>query len=164
MRDEDSDESGDLIKDVGVSGSVGVGSGFSGSLTISLGLSRYTAINIAGFYESLEDGDRLDRSWGPELDFVLRFPNPTVVTPFVGTGIGFVRWIREVADAPWDDSGSALGSVFGGLNIAFTRHFGLQISQRRSTWVSDPPRKFSDRSKFEDRSFTRTGLGFVVGF
>jgi hypothetical protein len=158
------DVTGATFHDIGFSGSVGFGTGFKSTAAVTLGLNRWVAMVLGGLYESHETGENLDKHWGPEVDLLLRFPNSTIVTPFVGAGAGWLRWIREKNDSPWDDSSSAIAGAFGGFRIALAEHFSFEIEQRSSEFLNSPPRSFSDPAKKEDRRWTRTNLGFVVSF
>ena len=162
--DDEEGVSESTFHDVGFSGSIGFGTGFKSTAAVTLGLNKWVAVVLGGLYESQDTGGNLAKHWGPETDLLLRFPNATIVTPFLGGGLAWLRWIREKDHQPWDDSSSAIAGVFGGLRIALAEHFSLEIEQRSSEFLGTPPRSFTDAGQKEDRRWTRTNLGFVVGF
>jgi len=155
---EDYDDS--FIQDVGVSGTVGFSGGFTANLSVSLGLNRYTAIDLSGFYLSWATEDQSEVRYGPEVDLVLRYPNSTMFTPFIGAGPGFEKWKREKDDQEYDLSSSLTANYFAGINLGLSRHFGFQIQSRWVTYVNDPPRDFKKPDKKEPQTQSRVGIGF----
>ena len=154
------EESDSFIKDVGFSGSVGFSGGFTASLALSLGLNRYTAINVSGFYQSWKTDDEAEVRYGPEIDFVLRLPNPTMFTPYAGAGPGFEKWKREKNGEDYDLSSSLTANYFVGLNLSLSRNFGFQIQSKWTSYVNDPPRDFKDPNSKEPQTQSRIGIGF----
>lgn len=164
--DGDKDEKGSSKPlPVGVSGGVGVGSGyFAATLTISYGLNRFLAIDTSGFYRN-EKGDNYSSvAYGPEVDLILRLPNPSIVTPFVGVGPGYELWKRTHDGVTFDETSSLTANGLIGINVGLTKNFGIQIAQKWTTYLNRPPLKWSDHSEREARTFSRTQIGFLIMF
>ena len=163
---EESSSSGDsLSDDLTFSGGIGAGSGyFSGELTIGYYFNRYMGIDTTYSYFRFDRSDNAGTYFGPEIDFVLRYPNKTILTPFVGAGPGYVKWLREYKGKAFDDSASMTANAFGGLDIRLMRHFGIQIIRKQVNYLQDPPKTFNDRETREAKSSVETNIGFHVSF
>ncbi len=150
---------------VGVSGGIGVGAGYySLLLTVTYKLSRWFGIDFNGFYQN-DTGDNYQTiEYGPEVDLVFRIPNPTIVTPFVGAGPGFIFWKRSQHDVPFDESSSLTANALVGAHLALTKNFGFQVIQKWTTYMNTPPKTWDDHSKSEPDNFSRTQVGFIISF
>ena len=71
-RAPENDSGEDFFQDIGVSGSIGFSGGFAANLSVSLGLNRYTAVNLSGFYQSYATDEQSEVRYGPEVDLVLQ--------------------------------------------------------------------------------------------
>ncbi len=159
------DGGSDFGDDISLSGSLSSGGGyFGGQITVGYSLHKYVGINTTYTYLRYSKGDNYGEYYGPELDLVLRYPNKTIVTPFVGAGPGYFKWIREYKGKSFDENSSATLNQFGGINIALNRHFGLQVLRKQVTYLNDPPRQYGDPDGHEVRTSVTTNVGFYATF
>ena len=148
---------------IGVAGGVNAGFGFfEATLTVAYYLNKYISIDTSGFYYKKEDDLSFEESYGPEVNLVFRLVNPTLVTPFAGAGPGYSYWKRMSHDEIFDESGALTASVFGGMNIALTDFFGIQILRKQQRYLMDPPKSFKDKKTLESSQRLYTSIGFRV--
>lgn len=137
---------------------------FGGMFGVGYSLNRYVGVDGSYSYHQTQTGDKDGVQYGPALDLVGRLPNPTIVTPYVGVGGGYVKWQRSNEGETFDAGGAATGSLFGGANLHLTRYFGLQLERRQTTFVSDPPKRFDDMTTREPKIRVATNVGFYMKF
>ncbi len=137
---------------------------FSGHLGVGYYFNRFMSLDLIGEYLSYQLPSSEGEQWGPELDAVLHLANPLPVTPFVGAGPGYIEWRRVYGGEAFDKGHAATASVFGGLQIRFTRFFGLQAQRRRLRYLETAPVGFDDRKTREASSRVYDQIGFVVMF
>jgi hypothetical protein len=135
-----------------------------GALTGIYSFNRYAALELTGRYARYARGDVVGEQWGPDVAGVIRGPNPTIVTPFVGAGPGFVKWRRTDGSEVYDSSHAFTASAFGGFNVRLTRHFGIEAVRRQTAYFADPPKSFDDRETREARITIANQIGFHVFF
>ncbi len=163
--DDDDGSGSDFGDDISLSGTISSGGGyFGGQITVGYSLHKYVGINTTYTYLRYSKGDNYGEYYGPEVDLVLRYPNKTIVTPFVGAGPGFFKWIREYKGKSFDEGSSSTLNQFGGINIALSRHFGLQVVRKQVTYLNDPPRQYGDPAVHEVRTSVSTNIGFYAAF
>jgi hypothetical protein len=149
----------------GFSAALGAGSGsFYTTLVLHYFYNEYLGIDTRGFYSKYVSEKNSEEVFGPEVDGVVRLPNPTMVTPFAGAGPGYEKWLRKYDGKTFDDSGSFTLNLFYGLHIKLAGNFGMQVTNRQKTYIDDPPRVFSNRRSREDRSSSYWDIGFIVMF
>ncbi len=147
----------------GISGGLGMGEGYFGAqLTVAYYFNPYIAIDSSVFYRSEQTDDWSKVHYGPGVDLRLSAANPTIFTPFVGAGPGYETWTRTYEGDTYDDGGSLTTNYFVGLNIRLMRQFSLQVAQRTTTYVGDPPIRLEDRRTPEPASFTRIEVQFLL--
>jgi hypothetical protein len=160
---EQADDDGGLFDSVRVSGGFGLGPGYvDGELTIGYSVNRYVGIDTTYWYYRLDQGDTSGQQYGPEVDLVLRVPNKTILTPYVGAGPGYIKWQRTYQSKAFDIGASPTASAYGGVHVRLTRHFGLQVERREVEWLGNTPKSFDDRSTPEPRVSMTTKLDFRV--
>lgn len=147
--------------DTSVGGALGAGSGYvGGSLTVAYPFNCYVSLDTVVSYSSFDQDSSSGTQYGPEFDLVLRLPNPTMFTPFVGAGLGYEKWVRAYRKKNFDEAAAPFGTTFGGLNIGLTRHFGIQVLRRQKTWLGRAPKSFTDREREEAHASMDTSIGF----
>jgi len=147
----------------GLTGSLGLGfKSFSASITVSRYFNRYIGLDLSGFYRTRSWEDKKETEYGPELDLVLRLPNPTIITPFVGAGPGWIKWQRQEKDIDFDTSASFTANYFVGANLKMTDFLVFQASYKWITYLNLPPYKFEDHSKREERQKNEFSVGLAV--
>lgn len=151
---------------VTISPGIGFGTGYVlAQLGVSYYFNSYIAVETSGYYrDSRDDFDVQMIDYGPEIALKLLLPNPTVVTPFVGAGPGYQKWVIKKEDVIFDDSTSVTANAFAGLDIGLSRHFSLEIASKTTTYLQDPPRVYPDPDKFRKKSQNRVFIGFKVSF
>lgn len=152
---------GQMYFSLGLSPGVGT---FSGSLTVGYLISRYVVIDTTGYYTRYDRHDDSGEQYGPEVSLILRFANSTALTPFVGAGTGYTRWVRKERGESFDDRGSVTACGFGGLSIRLTKNFGLQIKRKQTTYLADAPVTWDDHEIHEPKSTVATSIGFYAAF
>lgn len=135
-----------------------------GQATVGYALSRWFGVDATYTYLQIDGNHDDGVQYGPEVDGVLRAPNPTIVTPFVGVGPGYIKWQRTHDDEVFDAGSTMTMNVFGGINIRMTSHFGLQLQRRRTTYVQNVPKSYADLSTREERTRVGTNIGFYMAF
>ena len=135
-----------------------------GQATVGYWINRYVGVEATYAYSQIDTNSDDGVQYGPDVAGVLKAPNPTIVTPFVGIGPGYVKWQRSHNDEVFDEGASVTGNVFGGINVNLTRHFGLQIVRRQTTYYNDPPKIFADRVTREEPTRLGTSVGFYMSF
>jgi hypothetical protein len=133
-----------------------------GAATVGYSFNRYVAVDTTGHYMRYESGKSLGVQWGPEVALILRYPTSFIVTPFVGAGPGYVKWQRRYDDELFDDGGSLTGTAFGGLDLRMTRHFGIRVMRRQTTYFTKVPKSFDDLEADEPKTAMATSIGFHV--
>lgn len=160
-----SEGSGLLGEDWTISGGFGVGPGYvNGLVSMGYALTRWLFIEPSYMFFRRDGRDLSGQQYGPEITMVWRWHNKTVLTPFVGAGPGFLKWTRAEKQAVFDDGSSATANVFGGLSLALTKHFGLQVTRRQLTYLTQAPKSYGVPHVFEPKSSLSNQLGFVVMF
>jgi len=151
---------------IGVSGGVGMSGGsFSAQVTVSYGLVSWASIDTTGFYSRYTSKDFDGSNFGPEIDLVLKLPNPTPLTPFIGGGPGYEKWNRKYMGETYEDASSMTANYFFGLTIGFTKHFGLFLRRKYKQYVSEPPYDFtSDKNTREKNPVMTDEVGFQFMF
>jgi hypothetical protein len=163
--DDDREEGGDTFDNVSLSGAFGLGPSYvDGEVTVGIALNHYVWIETTYSYYRFDQGEMHGQQYGPEVDLVLRFPNKTMLTPYIGAGPGYVKWQRVYQSNAFDDGASPTAAAFGGVQVRLTRHFGLQLERRELQWLGDPPKSFDDRATPEARTSFVTTLDFRVMF
>lgn len=137
---------------------------FSGHVDIGYYFNRFMSLDLVGEYLSYRRPSASGEQYGPELDAILHVANPLPITPFFGAGLGYQEWRRVYDGEAFDRNHSATGSLFGGLQIRFTKFFGLQAQRRRLAYLETSPVGFDDRMSREPRSSVVDQVGFVVMF
>lgn len=152
--------------DFSFSGSLGANNKgvFGGAATVGYAINRYLGADASYAYHQVQGQEKSGVQYGPGLDLIGRLPNPTIVTPFVGVGVGYLKWQRTYQDEPFDAGDAATASAFGGANLNLTRHFGLQLERRQTVFAKDPPKRFDDMSTREPKSRIATNVGFYMKF
>jgi len=146
-------------------GGLGAGAGFiSARATVDYGLGRYAGVATTYSYYRYEKSNITGVQQGPEVDLVLRGPNPTIVTPFAGAGPGYLRWQRRYQGAAYADAGALTLNAFAGFNIRLTHHFGIQIERRQMRYLDQPPQRFDNRDMREGSTQIATNIGFHAMF
>lgn len=163
--DVDDDAGSDFPDDLSLSGGISSGAGyFGGRITVGYSLHKYVAVDTTYTYLRYSRNDDYGEYYGPEVDLILRYPNKTIVTPFIGAGPGYFKWIREYKGESFDEGSSFTLNQFGGINIAFSRHFGLQVIRKQVTYLNQPPRQYADPDVREERNTITTNVGFYATF
>lgn len=149
-----------------ISPGIGFGTGYVfAELAVTYYFSSYVATSVSGYYRNSKDDDDVEKiDYGPEVLLILLLPNPTVVTPFVGAGPGFQKWVIRKNDDLFDDNTSVTGIGVAGIDIGLSRHFALELASKTTYYVEDPPRIYPDQGKFEPKSQNRVLIGFKVSF
>lgn len=151
--------------DFGFSGSIGASAGvFSAAGVLTYGLNPYMAWGLSYDYTRLEDSERFGEEHGPDLAFMLRGPNPTMVTPVVGAGPGYKYWSRSFQKTIFDENQSPIVKYFAGVNIALSRNFGVGIFRQKTEFLRNVPIRYSDRKTKEDRARVDNSIGFYAAF
>lgn len=151
--------------DFGFSASIGAGAGFfSGSGVFTYGFNPYMAWGLSYDYLRLEDSERFGEEHGPDLAFMLRGPNPTMVTPVAGAGPGYRYWNRSYQDTIFDENQSPTLKYFAGVNIALSRNFGVGIYRQKTEFLRNVPLRYADRVTKEDRARVDNNIGFYAAF
>lgn len=159
------DDGPSLADDISLSGMIQSGGGYiGGQVTVGYSLHKYVGADTTYTYLRYSKNDDYGEYYGPEVDLILRYPNKTIVTPFIGAGPGYFKWIREYKGKSFDEGSSTTLSQFGGINIRLNRHFGLQILRKQLTYLNDPPRQYADPAKRELRNSVTTSVGFYASF
>ncbi len=164
--DDESDGGGpDFSDDLSLSGGLSSGAGyFGGHLTVGYSLHKFVGVDTSYTYTRYSKNDDYGEYYGPDVALILRYPNKTIVTPFVGAGPGYFKWIREYKGRSFDEGSSLTLNQFGGINIAFSRHFGLQVIRKQVTYLNQPPRQYADPDVREERTTVTTNVGFYATF
>jgi hypothetical protein len=148
-----------------IGGVVVIGGGvdyFSARLGLIWRHNPYVSTDFYGNYLNRRQTDIFEERYGPDVAFVLRVPNPTMVTPYLGLGLGYDIWRREYRELPLDESAGITGAAFGGIVINLTKYIGMQIERRQHRYLTNSPLAFDDAKRFEPkRSFT-TSIGFGI--
>jgi hypothetical protein len=156
---------GDFSDDITLSGGISAGGSYvGGHITVGYSLHKFVAVDTTYTYLRYSSNDNYGEYYGPEVDLILRYPNKTMVTPFIGAGPGYFKWLREYKGESFDEGDSFTLNQFGGINIALSRHFGLQIVRKQVTYLNDPPIQYGDRSSREARNTVSTNVGFYATF
>jgi len=146
-----------------VSGGLGVGSGFFAiDLNIGYAKTRYLSYDFGGHYLTVSGEEISKTVYGPEVGVRLSLPNPTMITPFIGTGGGYEKWERSERNVEFDDSGSATIIAFVGVNLNFTKRFGLQLMSKTTRYLQDPPLKRAGSPEREPSQINQVSLGFRI--
>jgi hypothetical protein len=153
--------SGQMYFSLGLSPGVGT---FSGSFTAGYLINRYVVIDTTAYYTRIDHQDESGEQYGPEVSLILRLANPTILTPFIGAGLGYSRWKFLEDKEQFDDGGSVMAIAFGGVNIKLTKNFGLQLKRKQTAYLADPPRTFADHDKRQERTAVATTIGFYAAF
>ena len=147
------------------SGGIGSGSGFiNGQITIGYYFNKYLGIDTSYFYHRFDSHDHSGQQYGPEADLVVRAVNPTMVTPYAGAGPGYTKWQRTAAGQSFDARNSWTANEFVGVDVRLTAHFGIGITRKQQTYLSDPPKTFDDHKVSEARATWATNIGFRMAF
>jgi hypothetical protein len=148
-------------------GSLGVGAGagfFAAHGSLSYGFNRFTGLSMSYDYERVEQNERFGEEHGPDLLYVLRIPNPTMVTPVAGAGPGYLYWSRSHNEVVFDENQSPVMNYFAGLNIALSKNFGVAIHRRKTEFLRNRPIKYRDRVTKEDQARVDSNIGFYAAF
>lgn len=155
----------DADQPIGISGGLGFGSGtFSINLAVTFPINRYFAWDISGYYLKQTGKNFENTEYGPEVDFIMRIPNSSMFTPFVGVGPGFVWWERVKDQKTFDNASSLTTNAIVGLDLSLSRHFSIVLANKWTTYVFDPPKSFDDETKREERNQSHVSLGFRLSF
>jgi len=147
------------------SGGVGSGAGFiNGQITIGYYFNKYIGIDTSYYYYRFDSHDNSGQQYGPEVDLVVRAVNPTMVTPYVGIGPGYTKWQRTAAGQSFDARSSWTANEFVGVDVRLTAHFGIGITRKQQTYLSDPPKSFDDHKALEAKATWATNIGFRMAF
>jgi hypothetical protein len=151
--------------DWGFGGGISVnGENVSADATVSYFFNRYFGIDTTYWYDRYQRDDTRGAKYGPEVDFVARLPNRTILTPFVGAGPGYFRWIRERDGEAYDDSHSYTANAFAGLSLRIIRHLHAVVERKQTLYLDTPPRSLTDAERHDARADIRTSVGFKVVF
>jgi hypothetical protein len=146
-------------------GGLSAGSNFvRGRALVGYSFSRYVGLDTSAFYTRHDLGDTRGEEWGPEVDLVLRAPNPTICTPFVGAGPGYMKWQRRHQDELFSDGQTTTASAFMGVDLRLAPHFGIQAERRQTRNFDETPIRFDDRVTHEARMAIVNQIGFHVAF
>lgn len=123
---------------------------------------RYYETHIGGYFSTYKQDDRKETFYGPEVDGVLKWPNPSILTPFVGGGFGYRKWQRIDHDEEFDGASSWMMHYFFGGELRFHRNFAILIAQKWDQYLNQRPRKFSDHSEYDSWTKSRFIMSVVV--
>lgn len=136
----------------------------SGQATLGYYWVRFVGVEATYYYYQLNSERYFATQAGPEADLMVRLFNPTMVTPLAGLGVGFTRWHRRYLSERFSEGSSFTGNVLFGVDIALSRHFGIQIIRKNTNYLGSLPVSFADRQSDEARSTWYTNIGFRVMF
>lgn len=148
-------------------GSFGLGAGagfFAAHGAIHYGWNRFVGVTTSYDYERVDTAERYGEEHGPDVMLVFRLPNPTVVTPVVGAGPGYLYWTRKHNNVVFDESQSPVMNYFAGINIALSRNFGVSIHRRKLEYLKTRPLRYTDRERKEDWARVDNSIGFYAAF
>lgn len=150
---------------VSASGGVGVGEGYVGAeFTLSLGYGAYTDAVLSGYYRRETFDDQESTVYGPEGGLRFKIPNPTIITPFVGAGLGNEFWSRRDAGHEFDRNRSLTAHALGGVDFRVTRGFSVSVAEKAVYYLERSASLFRDHRLSEPRFVRRLQVGFVVHF
>ena len=147
--------------------------GFYPGLTLGLGFKTFSTVISAGygftpwfatevhiFYRQVLDGPNYEKAYGSETDAIFKFANPSLVTPFVGGGIGYAKWQRMLDNQEFDLAASPFWDYFLGVEARFTPFLSL-VGQGK--WINyiRPPKDYSDTDSFELNNQYQFTVGFL---
>lgn len=136
----------------------------SGQATLGYYWVRFVGVESTYYYYQLNSEHFFATQAGPEVDLMVRLYNPTMVTPLAGLGVGFTRWDRRYQREQFSEGSSLTGNVLFGVDLALSRHFGIQIIRKNTNYLGSLPVSFADRQSDEARSTWYTNIGFRVMF
>ncbi|MBM4250921.1 MAG: hypothetical protein FJ146_03045 [Deltaproteobacteria bacterium] len=136
----------------------------SGQATLGYYWVRFVGVEATYYYYQLNSEQYFAAQVGPETDLMVRLYNSTMVTPLAGLGVGFTRWHRRYLGERFSEGGSLTANVLFGVDIALSRHFGIQIIRKNTNYLGSIPVSFTDRQRDEARSTWYTNIGFRVMF
>ena len=147
------------------SGAVGAGSDFvSAQGTVGYYWVRYFGLEASYYYYQINTSGASGSQYGPEVDAIARYYNSTMLVPFVGAGPGYTTWHRRFEGVSFSDGSSLTGNALYGIDLALTPHFGIEVMRKYSTFFSNPPLSFNDRTQHEAKSAWTTHVGFRLLF
>lgn len=149
--------------DIGIAGGLGVGaSSFSAELSLLLDFNAYVGMEISGRYRTSSSEGMSRTTFGPDTILVLRFANPTRVTPFVGAGLGYRFWdYQGVQQDHRDERSSPVALALGGATLDLTRSFAVKVAYRLLRYLDSPPRQLVPWGGEEPASSGQIEAGFL---
>jgi hypothetical protein len=151
--------------DISAYGSVSVGErDFGADFTLALGYGPYEEILFGAYYrtESFEQGQ--STVYGPEFGVRYKLPNPSIITPWVGGGVGVEFWRRWADGVEFDRDRSLTGHAALGVNVRVTRSFTILLGQRWVYYFQRSPQRFEDHATTEEPLVVRPQIGFIINF
>ncbi len=140
-------------------------SSFGGRFTVSNHYTRFINLDLSGFYQYQKYSDEnKEQEFGPELSLKLHYGPGKVLRPFIGSGVGYLFWLRDKNGEEYDHSHTPTVFWFLGADVVFNPNVFLRMGIKFTELLFHSPKKFDNPNEYESKKIKSLELGLIFSF